>query len=175
MSPEGRAPEPLACPSCARRYPLSERFCAECGMPLTYVGRGEEEPITEEHERARKVNPRYVGGELVKVGSASNQAEAEMIQGMLLEEGIPSMLRRQRGFDVPQFLASGPRDVLVSQAAYEPARELLTGTGLAPGNGDEPGAPLAGAGTSPTRLAAWVFVAAAGATGIVYALYQLTA
>ena len=32
---------------------------------------------------------------------------------MLLEEGIPSLLRRSGGFDVPDFLAAGPRDVLV--------------------------------------------------------------
>lgn len=169
-----RAPEPLACPSCARRYSLSERFCADCGMPLVYVGRGEEEPVTESHERARKVKPQYVGGELVKVGWASNQPEAEMIQGILLEEGIPSVLRRTRGFDVPHFLAGGPRDVLVSQSAYEPARELLTTAEVVSGNGGDPGATLAGARISPVRLAAWTLAAAGGATAIVYALYQLS-
>ena len=55
------AVEPLACPTCARKYPLSERFCADCEMPLVYVGRGEEEPITAAHEKARKVKPQYVG------------------------------------------------------------------------------------------------------------------
>ena len=54
--------EPLACPTCARKYPLSERFCADCEMPLVYVGRGEEEPITGAHEKARKVNPQYTDG-----------------------------------------------------------------------------------------------------------------
>jgi hypothetical protein len=116
---------PLACPTCARRYPLSERFCADCEMPLTYVGRGEEEPITEAHERARKVKPQYLGGELVKVAFAKNLAEAELIQGILLEEGIPSVERRTRGFDVPDFLAGGPRDILVPEAGSEAARELL--------------------------------------------------
>ena len=104
--------EPLACPTCARKYPLSERFCADCEMPLVYVGRGEEEPITAAHERARKVKPQYLGGELVKVAMGSNLAEAELIQGILLEEGIPSVQRRTRGFDVPDFLAAGPRDIM---------------------------------------------------------------
>ena len=108
--------EPLACPTCARKYPLGERFCAECEMPLVYVGRGEEEPITAAHERARKVKPQYLGGELVKAAMGSNLAEAELIQGMLLEEGIPSVQRRTRGFDVPDFLAAGPRDILVPVA-----------------------------------------------------------
>jgi hypothetical protein len=174
MSAEGRAPEALACPSCARRYPPSERFCPECGMLLVHAARGEEEPVTESHGRARKVKPQYVGGELVKVGWASNQAEAEMIQGILLEEGIPSVLRRSRGFDVPQFLAAGPRDVLVSQAAYGPARELLAAT-MVPANGGAPAADPGGADTSARRLAIWLVGAAVGAIAIVYALYELAA
>lgn len=174
MPAERPAPEPLACPSCARRYSPSERFCADCGMPLVHVGRGEEEPTTDSHERARKVKPQYVGGELVKAGWASNQAEAEMLQGILLEEGIPSVLRRTRGFDVPQFLAAGPRDVLVSQAAYQSARELLASVEGAPGNGIGTDASSARDVTSPGRLAVWIIAAAGGATAIVYALYELS-
>jgi hypothetical protein len=174
MSSEGQAAEPLACPSCARSYSLSERFCADCGMPLVYVGPHEERAATESQQRARKVKPQYIGGELVKVGWASNQAEAELIQGMLLEEGIPSVVRRTRGFDVPHFLAGGPRDVLVSQSAYEPARELLTTAEVVRSNGGDPGASLGGPGIPPARLAAWIIGAAGGATAIVYALYRLS-
>jgi hypothetical protein len=76
-------------------------------------------------QRARKVDPRYREGPLVVVAGARNLTEAEFVQGLLLEEGIPSMLRRTRGFDVPDFLAAGPRDVLVAQSAYEAAREVL--------------------------------------------------
>ena len=123
MSPE--QVRPLACPHCARKYPLAERFCADCGMPLVYVGRDEEQPITEAHERARKIKPQYTGGQQVRVASANNLAEAELIQGMLLEEGIPSVQRRMRGFDVPDFLAAGPRDVLVPQAGLDAARDVL--------------------------------------------------
>ena len=50
--------------------------------------------------RARKIKPQYAEGELVKVARAANQPEAEFIEGLLLEEGIPSMLRRSSGFDV---------------------------------------------------------------------------
>src|SRR4051812_50210639 len=99
---------PLACPRCARKYPLDERFCADCGMPLVYVGRGEEQPITEAHERARKVKPQYIGGRQVRVARASNLSEAELIQGILLEEGIPSVQRRGRGLGGPHFLPPGP-------------------------------------------------------------------
>jgi hypothetical protein len=89
---------------------------------------GEErtEPARDEaHERARKIDPRYTEGELTKVGWAANQAEAELIQGMLLENGIPTVLRRSMGFDVPDFLAAGPRDVLAPASGAERARELL--------------------------------------------------
>jgi hypothetical protein len=121
--------EPLACPTCARKFPLSERFCPDCEMPLVYVGRAEEEPVTAAHERARKVKPEFTGGEPVKVGFARNLAEAQMIQGILLEEGIPSFERRTRGFDVPDFLAGGPRDILVPGAAADEASRLLADTG----------------------------------------------
>jgi hypothetical protein len=95
-------------------------------MPLVYVGaQAIEAPLTEAHGRARKINPEYTQGELVRVAGGRNQAEAELIQGLLLEEGVPSVVRRSAGFDVPDFLAAGPRDVLVPLAAAEAARDVL--------------------------------------------------
>jgi len=66
-------------------------------------------------------------GRLVKVGYGRNQAEAEMIQGLLSEYGIPSMLKRMPGFDVPDFLAAGPHQVLVAEEVAERAHEVLAG------------------------------------------------
>ncbi len=95
-------------------------------MPLVLSGPSEvEEPVSERHARARKVDPRYTEGDLVRVAGAMNQAEAEFVQGMLLEEGIPSTLRRTRGFDVPDMLAAGPRDVMVPASGHGAAREVL--------------------------------------------------
>lgn len=90
--------------------------------------------------------------EPVRVAWAPNQAEAEMIENMLNAEGIPCLLQRQRGFDVPDFLAAGPRYVLVPAAAEEKARAILadleaagTDSGarstLLPGSDTEPGDP----------------------------------
>jgi hypothetical protein len=121
----------LACPSCALRYPLEERFCRSCGMPLVYAGA--EQPLaaeSEAHERARKINPEYSSGDIVRVAFASNQAEAELVQNLLIEEGIPSMLRRSGGFDVPDFLAAGPRDVLVPSSGAAAARDVLLAADL---------------------------------------------
>jgi hypothetical protein len=64
---------------------------------------------------------------LVKVGYARQQPEAEMIQGLLSEHGIPSMLRRAAGFDAPEFLAAGPHEVLVADEVADQAREVLEG------------------------------------------------
>ena len=171
---------PLVCPRCAISYPLSERFCPNCEMPLVYAGTQGEGPVTETHERLRKIKPQYTRGEPVKVGFARNQAEAELIQGLLLEEGIPSFLRRSAGFDVPDFLAAGPRDVLVPEAGAERARELLAGTEIESEAGVESElegeAALRAAGTapSPARLAAWILLALLVAAAIVGLLYRLT-
>ena len=68
----------------------------------------------------------------MRVAGGRNQAEAELIQDLLLEEGMPSMLRRTAGFDVPDFLAAGPRDVLVPEAGAEAARDVLLEAGSRP-------------------------------------------
>jgi hypothetical protein len=51
-----------------------------------------------------------------------------MIQGLLSAHGIVSLLKRGPGFDVPEFLAVGPRQVFVAEAAAAKAREVLAGT-----------------------------------------------
>src|SRR4051794_14204532 len=114
----------LVCPSCGTPGAVDQRFCARCGMPLTHgdVVAGE---LTDRQARARKVLPQYGEGALVKVGWARNQAEAELISGLLLEEGIPSVAKRSGGFDVPDFLAAGPRDILVAASGAGAAGGVL--------------------------------------------------
>jgi hypothetical protein len=132
-------------------------------MPLVHPG-GEplEEPVSDAHGRARKINPEFTEGELVRVAGGRNQAEAELIQGLLLEWGVPSVLRRTAGFDVPDFLAAGPRDVLVPQAGAETAREVLLQADLAPTTGDDRGprplvlAAVVVLGGAGTALVAWL-------------------
>jgi hypothetical protein len=146
---------PLACPRCATRYPLEERFCAECGMPLTYAGKVDvEEPASESRERARKINPEYTRGDLRRVATARQQPEAELIQMLLLEEGVPSTVRRAAGFDVPDFLAAGPRDVLVPESGLPVAREVLRQSEIVD---EAPSAPP-GMSTAPGRPAAMLLL-----------------
>jgi hypothetical protein len=156
---DASASKPLACPRCAMRYPLEERFCADCGMPLTYAGRvNAEEDASGARERARKVKPQYTRGELRRVATARQQPEAELIQMLLLDEGIPSTLRRSAGFDVPDFLAAGPRDVMVPESATELAREILRESEI-PSSGDAQAGGYEANRRSATMLIAGILVA----------------
>ena len=121
----------LLCPACETPHGPAERFCPDCGLPLVLPPE-ERAPLTAAQERARKVRASYAEGPLVRIAAARNQPEAELLQGLLLEEGIPSMVRRSGGFDVPDFLASGPRDVLVPQSGEGAARDLLRTTAPRP-------------------------------------------
>jgi hypothetical protein len=91
---------------------------------------------------------------LVRVGWARNQAEAEMMEGLLREQGIPTLVRRTGGADVPDFLAAGPREILVPASGAALARELL-GTP----EPEEPGA--VGQGMPPWAKALAVAIAVA--------------
>jgi hypothetical protein len=122
------------------------------------------------------------GGKLIKVAFARNQAEAEMIQGLLNEGGMPSVLKRARGFDAPEFMAAGPHDVLVDSSHAHTAKALLADT-ITEDPADEEaelrdearlrrGDPTTE--TSPARLAMWIGVAFLGAVILAWILYQLT-
>jgi len=145
------AGDDLHCPACGTSYDEPERFCPDCKLPLVRA-EGVIERAGERHERARKIKPQFTEGRLVRVTGARNQAEAEFIQGLLLEEGVPSMLKRSAGFDVPDFLAAGPRDILVPEAAVATAREVLLQGELI---SDEPPARV----VAPGRLLAGLLVA----------------
>jgi hypothetical protein len=163
--------QPLVCPGCGTGGGLSERFCPRCGSPFVYATgvAGRSSPREDEaRARARKVHPPYAEGELVRVGTAQNQPEAELIQGLLLEAGVPSLVRRSGGFDVPDFLAAGPRDILVPQGGEDAARSVL---------GTQPGARPAARPRRPPRratravaLVLAVLVLAVVVTGLVAAI-----
>jgi hypothetical protein len=121
------------------------------------------------------------GGRLVKVGFGRNQAEAEMLQGLLLESGIPSVLKRSGGFDAPEFLSAGPHDVYVRSDVAQTARDLLAET-LHDGEGEElreleEQRRMARGETgvvSPGRLAFRFAIAVLAAIALVLLAYQLS-
>jgi hypothetical protein len=122
-------------------------------MPLVVAPA--EAQLDERQERARKIDPRYADGPLVWAAGARNQVEAEFIAGLLLEEGVPSLIRRAAGFDVPDFMASGPREILVPASGAQAARDVLLETGIR----DPAAAPVTSAGA--TRLIAGLLLVVA--------------
>jgi hypothetical protein len=103
----------------------------------------------------------------MRVAGGRNQAEAELIQNLLLEEGIPSIVRRTAGFDVPDYLAGGPRDVLVAESAVRAARQMLLEADLAP----QAQAPTEA--RSPLLTAVVVVAVVAAAMLLVYLLWLM--
>lgn len=125
------------------------------------------------------------GGKLVKVAFARNQAEAELLQGLLLDAGIPSVLKRSGGFDNPDFLAAGPHDVWVNVQHEEEAKRVLAETMVADEGEDEDEerremeeerrlARGETGGPSPSRLALWVAIAAVVAVALIWVLYEIS-
>jgi len=64
----------------------------------------------------------------VKVAAAPSETEALLMDGVLKDAGIPSLIQRAPGFDAPDFLAAGPRDVLVPGSLVEEAKQILEDT-----------------------------------------------
>lgn len=147
-------------------------------MPLVVAGDAAVAEVAESdaHARARKVRPEYARGALVRVAGGRNQAEAELIHGFLLEEGIPSLVRRSAAFDVPDFLAAGPRDILVPESGSAAARELLVEAELAsapPEPGAERARPTEVSAPHVVRLAAAILAGGLTAALVAWGLSQV--
>lgn len=63
-----------------------------------------------------------------KVASAPNETVALMMEGLLRNTGIPVLVQRATGFDAPEFLAAGPREILVPEPELAEARRILEDT-----------------------------------------------
>ena len=85
---------------------------------------------------------------------------------MLLAEGIPSLMRRPAGFDVPDFMAAGPRELLVARSALEAARDVLLQNDA--GVASAPSAPPAPALRRPARLLALLLLAVVALTVVLF-------
>lgn len=109
------------CPFCGCEFEIGTSACPSCDLPL----------FTGEPARvgavATSAAPRreFAIGDLRCVTVAANQAEADMLEGLLRSEGIPCIVRRSFGSDVPDFLAAGRRDILVPEGGLAAARDLL--------------------------------------------------
>jgi hypothetical protein len=68
-----------------------------------------------------------MGGEadLRRLTSAGSGPEAELVKNLLENEGIRCLIRRPAAFDVPDFLAGGPREILVDAIDLERATVIV--------------------------------------------------
>jgi hypothetical protein len=64
----------------------------------------------------------------VKVAAAPDESVALLMDGVLKDAGIPSLIKRAAGFDAPDFLSAGPRDVLVPASLVDEAKQVLEDT-----------------------------------------------
>jgi hypothetical protein len=120
------------------------------------------------------------GDDLVKVAFARTQAEGEMLQGLLSEAGIPSVLNRSQGFYSVSYVP-GPVDVMVAAHLAPRARKVLAETMLEDESDEraelEQQRRLARGETgivSPGRLALWIGVIVIAAFVLLWLLYQAT-
>lgn len=119
-------------------------------------------------------------GDLVKVAFARNEIEGEMLQGLLSEVGIPSVLKRSLGFDNPDFLSSGPRDLMVNRNDARRAREVLADVMIederdevAELEGERRLARGESPGPSPAQLAFWLIAVAVAGFLLLWLLTQV--
>jgi hypothetical protein len=118
-----------------------------------------------------EVDPRHTSVRLVQIVQARNPTEAQLMQSVLEDAGIPSIDRPSRAFDILDLLAVGPRDILVSAAAAEDARALLGVEAPVVPVGSTPAA----FAEPPSRLLAKLTLALVAAAGILWVLWQLFA
>lgn len=116
-----------------------------------------------------EIDPRYTGGRLIRIVQARNPTEAQLMQSVLLDAGIPSIDRPTRAFDILDLLAVGPRDILVSANAADEARSLLGVEAPVAPVGSTPAA----FSEAPSRLLAKFVLAMGAATGLAWGLWQL--
>jgi len=161
----------LVCPGCDATADADARFCPDCGLPLVYGAAATAadglQPVSEARRRARLIKPQLAEGKLTKVAWVNNQAEGEFIQSLLLEEGVPSLLQRTAGFDVPDMLAAGPRDVMVPASGVDVARDTLLAAAVIDSR------PAARPVTSPWRLLAGLLIALAVGAVLLTLVYLL--
>jgi Putative prokaryotic signal transducing protein len=120
------------------------------------------------------------GDRLVKVAFARTRPEAELIQGLLMEADIPSVLQQVGSAPGASYMP-GPVDVMVAAGSAKRAREVLAETFVE--DEDQERAELeeerrlargeTGV-TSPARLAFWLGAAVLGAFLLSWLLYQVT-
>ena len=81
-----------------------------------------------EREPDPRLRPEFAQGEFVAVTTVPNIAEAEMVRDMLLDAGIPTMVRPVRSSGLTAVdLGMGAQEILVRESGHEAASALVHG------------------------------------------------
>ena len=64
----------------------------------------------------------------MKVAATPNETSALLMEGLLKDADIPSLIQRAPGFDAPDILSAGPRDVLMPASLLGEAKQVLEDT-----------------------------------------------
>lgn len=64
----------------------------------------------------------------MKVAAAPDESSTLLMEGLLKDADIPSLIQRAPGFDAPDFLSAGPRDLLVPASLLGEAKQVLEDT-----------------------------------------------
>jgi hypothetical protein len=121
------------CPFCGVEFEHGASACPSCDLPLLSADEIATANLTADNPARvgmvavtdRRPRPEYTIGDLRRVVVATNQAEADMLEDMLRSEGIPCVVRRAGRADLPDFGASGQREILVPEGGLAAARDLL--------------------------------------------------
>ena len=57
-----------------------------------------------------------------------DESSTLLMEGLLKDADIPSLIQRGPGFDAPDFLSAGPRDLLVPASLLGEAKQVLEDT-----------------------------------------------
>ena len=81
-----------------------------------------------EREPDPRLRPEFAQGEFVAVTTVPNIAEAGMVREMLLDAGIPTMVRPARSSGLTAVdLGTGAQEILVRESGQEAASALVHG------------------------------------------------
>jgi hypothetical protein len=64
----------------------------------------------------------------VKVAAAPDESSTLLMEGLLKDADIPSLIQRAPGFDAPDFPSAGTRDLLVPASLLGEAKQVLEDT-----------------------------------------------
>jgi len=158
--------ELLVCPGCGASRPAAELFCPDCRLPLVYDPDQAVPVKLSERRSGLEDQAAAVGGRAGQGRVGSQSGRGRVHPGPAARGGSPEHAPPQCRFDVPDFLAAGPRDVLVARSGESTARQVLLEAEIV-----KPGSTVPQ--TAPVRMFAGMLVALVAASLILWLLYEV--